>query len=106
MTTEDWLNSGLSRSDGDIDSTTLGLLEDPYAGVDDLAKHAGIRSIEMLAWRDLEHPEAGGSEVHAARIAERWAAAGVDVTITASRALLSRMRFKMPSRGLPGSPFT
>ena len=86
MTTEDWLNSGLGEAGADIDSAPLSLVEDPYVGVDDLAKHAGIRSVEMLAWRDLEHPEAGGSEVHAARIAERWAAAGVDVTITASRA--------------------
>ncbi|HUE59430.1 MAG TPA: glycosyltransferase family 4 protein [Acidimicrobiales bacterium] len=52
----------------------------------DLAASAGLRSVQIFAWRDLEHPEAGGSEVHAARIAERWAAAGVDVTVTASRA--------------------
>ncbi len=31
-------------------------------------------------------PEAGGSEVHAARIAERWAVAGIDVHLTTSRA--------------------
>ncbi|MGH9115252.1 MAG: glycosyltransferase family 4 protein, partial [Acidimicrobiales bacterium] len=31
-------------------------------------------------------PEAGGSEVHAARIAERWAAAGIDVVLSVSRA--------------------
>ena len=52
----------------------------------DIAASAGLRSVQIFAWRDLEHPEAGGSEVHAARIAERWAAAGIDVTLTASRA--------------------
>lgn len=95
MTTDDWLNARLRAGDeADDDASPLavplglptGAVDDPYASVDDLAKHAGIRSVEMLAWRDIEHPEAGGSEVHAARIAERWAAAGMDVTITASRA--------------------
>lgn len=69
-----------------VGTEPLGITDDPYAGVADLAKHAGINSIEMLAWRDLDHPEAGGSEVHASRVAQRWASAGVDVTITTSRA--------------------
>ena len=51
-----------------------------------LAANAGLRHIEIVAWRDLDHPEAGGSEVHAARIAERWSAAGIDVHLTTSRA--------------------
>lgn len=54
--------------------------------IGDLAAAAGIRRVDMFAWRDLEHPEAGGSEVHAARIAERWAAAGIDIQLTTSRA--------------------
>lgn len=52
----------------------------------ELAAGAGLRRIEVVAWRDLGHPEAGGSEVHAAEVAQRWAAAGVDVCLTASRA--------------------
>lgn len=40
----------------------------------------------MLAWRDLLDPEAGGSEVHAARVAAAWAAAGLDVTLRTSSA--------------------
>ncbi len=51
-----------------------------------LAASAGISRVQMVAWRDLDHPEAGGSELHAARIAERWAAAGMSVILTASRA--------------------
>jgi glycosyltransferase involved in cell wall biosynthesis len=87
VTTEDWVHAGLRPGvETAAGITLLPPVDDPYAGVEDLAEHAGIRSVEMLAWRDLEHPEAGGSEVHAARIAERWAAAGVDVTVTSSRA--------------------
>ncbi len=59
---------------------------DALAKIGDVAAAAGISRVEMVAWRDLDHPEAGGSELHAARIAERWAAAGMEVTITASRA--------------------
>lgn len=58
---------------------------DPLGKIGDLAAGAGIRSVDMFAWRDLDHPEAGGSELHAASIAERWAAAGVEVRLTASR---------------------
>ena len=58
----------------------------PEVKIGDLAASAGIRSVAIYAWRDLDHPEAGGSEVHVARIAERWASAGLDVTLTASRA--------------------
>jgi glycosyltransferase involved in cell wall biosynthesis len=38
----------------------------------------------MLAWRDLDDPEAGGSEVHASTVAALWAEAGIDVTIRTS----------------------
>ncbi|HET6963848.1 MAG TPA: glycosyltransferase family 4 protein [Acidimicrobiales bacterium] len=59
---------------------------DPLAKIGDIAAAAGIRRVDMVAWRDLDHPEAGGSELHAASIAERWAAAGIEVRLTASRA--------------------
>jgi len=38
----------------------------------------------MVAWRDLDDPEAGGSELHAHEIARRWAAAGIDVVLRTS----------------------
>ena len=63
-----------------------GPLLDPLAKIGDIAAAAGIRRVDMVAWRDMDHPEAGGSELHAASIAERWAAAGVEVRLTASRA--------------------
>lgn len=83
---DDVMNAELGSDEETSNETAFDFVDDPFAGVADLAKHAGIRSVEMLAWRDLDHPEAGGSEVHAARVAELWAAAGVDVTVTASRA--------------------
>lgn len=50
----------------------------------DIAAEAGISRVVMLAWRDLDDPEAGGSEVHAGRVAVRWAEAGIDVTMRTS----------------------
>lgn len=43
-----------------------------------------IRRVRMLAWRDLDDPEAGGSELHADRVASRWAEAGLDVELRTS----------------------
>jgi glycosyltransferase involved in cell wall biosynthesis len=39
----------------------------------------GVRRIESYAWRDLDDPEAGGSELHADEILRRWASVGLDV---------------------------
>lgn len=39
----------------------------------------GVRRVHVLAWRDLDDPDAGGSEVHADHFMRRWAAAGLDV---------------------------
>ncbi len=50
------------------------------------AAAAGLGRIHIVAWRDLDDVEAGGSEVHAAEIAKRWAAAGIDVTMRTSYA--------------------
>ncbi len=52
----------------------------------DIADAAGIRRIHILAWRDLDDVEAGGSEIHADQLARRWAAAGLDVTMRTSHA--------------------
>lgn len=42
--------------------------------------------MHILAWRDLADVEAGGSELHAAEVARRWAAAGLEVTMRTSYA--------------------
>ena len=52
----------------------------------DLAADAGLRRVSMLAWRDLDDPEAGGSELHASTVASLWAEAGIEVTMRTSYA--------------------
>ena len=57
---------------------------DPIQKLGDLADRAGLRRIHMLAWRDLDDVEAGGSEVHAAEVARLWAEAGIEVVMRTS----------------------
>ncbi|HEY9555084.1 MAG TPA: glycosyltransferase family 4 protein, partial [Acidimicrobiales bacterium] len=57
---------------------------DPIDKIGDLAAAAGIRAINVLAWRDLDDPEAGGSEVHIHEVMRRWSDAGVAVTMRTS----------------------
>lgn len=45
------------------------------------AREVGIRRVRAVGWRDLDHPEAGGSEVHLDAVLARWAAAGLSVTL-------------------------
>jgi len=54
------------------------------AKIGDLAAQAGVRRVSMLAWRDLDDPEAGGSEVHASTVAALWGQAGIEVTMRTS----------------------
>ena len=42
--------------------------------------------MHVLAWRDLDDPDAGGSEVHADEFMRRWAAAGLEITHRTSAA--------------------
>jgi glycosyltransferase involved in cell wall biosynthesis len=49
-----------------------------------IATEAGLERVRIVAWRDLEDPEAGGSELHAHRIASLWAGAGLDVELRTS----------------------
>src|SRR5690349_354520 len=58
--------------------------EDVIAKLGDIAASARLRRITMLAWRDLDDPEAGGSEIHASRVAELWGKAGIEVTMRTS----------------------
>jgi len=53
-------------------------------------QRAGIGRVESYAWRDLDDPDAGGSEVHADEIFRRWAAAGIAVTHRTSTADTAR----------------
>jgi glycosyltransferase involved in cell wall biosynthesis len=49
------------------------------------AAEAGLRRVDVVAWRDLDDAEAGGSELHAHEILTRWADAGIDVRLWTSR---------------------
>lgn len=46
---------------------------------------ARLLRIVVMSWRDVTHPEAGGSEVYVHEVARRWAAAGHHVTIVTAR---------------------
>lgn len=61
-------------------------LPDHRQKLGDLAASAGLQRIHMLAWRDLDDVEAGGSEVHAAEVARLWAEAGIEVVMRTSHA--------------------
>jgi glycosyltransferase involved in cell wall biosynthesis len=43
------------------------------------AAAVGLERIHLFTFRDLDDPAAGGSELHAARLASHWAAAGLEV---------------------------
>lgn len=49
-----------------------------------VAAEAGIERVRIVSWRDLDNPEAGGSELHAHRIASLWAEAGLEVEVRTS----------------------
>jgi glycosyltransferase involved in cell wall biosynthesis len=53
--------------------------------LESLVANSRLRAIKIVAWRDLDDPEAGGSELHAHRIAALWAQAGLDVTMRTSQ---------------------
>jgi glycosyltransferase involved in cell wall biosynthesis len=67
---------GDSRPDHELEVAKLG----------DLAGEAGLERVSILAWRDLDDPEAGGSEIHASNVAALWAEAGIEVTMRTSYA--------------------
>lgn len=45
------------------------------------ADRAGIRRVQVVAYRDLDDPMAGGSELHLHEILSRWAGAGLAVDL-------------------------
>jgi glycosyltransferase involved in cell wall biosynthesis len=57
-----------------------------FAGssLEEIAAAAGLHRIDVVAWRDFDDPEAGGSELHAHRILSAWAEAGLDITMITS----------------------
>lgn len=54
-------------------------MNDDAATLAELVARSPIRRVRVLAWRDLDDPEAGGSELHMDEVLSRWAAAGLRV---------------------------
>ncbi len=54
--------------------------------ISSIADELGIKRLLILAWRDLDDPESGGSEIHAHEIAKRLAESGISVTLRTSTA--------------------
>ena len=54
--------------------------------VADVIAH-GVRRVHVLAWRDLDDPDAGGSELHADEVLRRWAARGLEIVHRTSAAV-------------------
>ena len=50
----------------------------------EIAEVAKLRNVDVVAWRDFDDPEAGGSELHAHRILSNWADAGININMTTS----------------------
>ena len=60
----------------------------PTSRLDEAAEAAmrvGVRRIRAVGWRDLDHVDAGGSEIHLDEVLSRWAAAGFDVVLRTAR---------------------
>ena len=57
-----------------------------WMSLEEIATAAGLKTVDVVAWRDYDDEEAGGSERHAHLIMGAWAAAGVEVRMTTSTA--------------------
>jgi glycosyltransferase involved in cell wall biosynthesis len=78
-----------SRRDAETGSDTAPVPGRTTSSAEDIAaiaSRAGLHRIHIIAWCDLDDPEAGGSELHASTIARLWAEAGLDVTMRSSAA--------------------
>jgi len=62
------------------------LLPPALSSLADSVTESQLCRVHVLAWRDLDDPEAGGSELHAHEVVRRWAAAGLDVTMRTAAA--------------------
>ena len=60
--------------------------------ISSIADELGIKRLLILAWRDLDDPESGGSEIHAHEIAKRLAESGISVTLRTSTSFATSLR--------------
>jgi glycosyltransferase involved in cell wall biosynthesis len=78
-----WLGRKVTDGHRAVRSTAVPGIADLAAGL----RAGGVERIHVLAWRDLDDPDAGGSEVHADELMTRWSAAGLDVLHRTSAAV-------------------
>lgn len=78
---------------------------EPFAALElgEIAERCGLKRIDVVAWRDFDDPEAGGSELHAHRVMTAWSGAGLDVSMTTSsvpggRAVVRRDGYRVVRR--------
>jgi glycosyltransferase involved in cell wall biosynthesis len=58
-------------------------MSDGYNGL--CSSRPRVRSVLLLCWRDIGHPQGGGSETYLQRIGAQLAASGVEVTLRTAR---------------------
>ncbi len=73
-------------------------------------RRRGVQRVHVLAWRDLDDPDAGGSERHADEVMRRWADAGLDLLHRTSAApglpaVATRHGYRVVRRGSRYSVF-
>jgi glycosyltransferase involved in cell wall biosynthesis len=78
-------NGVAAGTDGAVPSPALGVRSLRLKDAAHAARSVGLRRVDVVAWRDLEDPEAGGSELHAHRICSLWAEAGLEVCLQTSQ---------------------
>lgn len=65
-----------------MDSSNLFDQETPsLAAVVERAGQLGLRQVAVVAWRDLDAPDAGGAEVHLTEVTRHWVEAGLGVSL-------------------------
>src|SRR5882724_6246987 len=57
----------------------------PYPAVSLVRMSDRVRSVLLLCWRDIGHPQGGGSETYLQRIGAHLAESGVRVTLRTAR---------------------
>ena len=72
------------KMSGESPFSQPGLAQFSDMSIEEIAERAGLHRVELVAWRDFDDPEAGGSELHAHRVMTAWAEAGLDVSMTTS----------------------
>ena len=75
------LSSTLTESNYDSSMTSKPL---PEGDLGFLVENTGFNRVLIIQWRDLEDHDSGGSELHSHKIAEIWAAHGIEVCFRTS----------------------